>query len=374
MGELATLISDVDRAVELGTHPFRTRALARITDLLIDKEAVLRDEQLHVLDGVIGRFTPLIDVSGRAGLATKLSTLSKAPPNVVRALAFDDEVTVAGPILARSRQIEDQDLIAIAAEKGTSHMLAICKRPRIAETVTDVLVSLGDSHVHHAVAGNVGARFSEQGTAALIENARDDETLQVSLGERHDLSATASQKLVEIARESARRRILDSLTPVPIEEPAPPAPSRDTAPVRSSVSGRNFAAGFAALDVITAKRPLVEGDLTSFATEGHDTATICALTRLTGIAVPVAEHVFDNRDGDLLLLVSKAHRWSWTTLRAMLLLRDQDAALSPRLKQAETRYAAVTAAKARRTLQVLQLRGSPGERSSNGRPPSLRLV
>ena len=56
----------------------------------------------------------------------------------------------------------------IAKSKGQNHLLAISERASLSEAVTDVLVDRGDTHVHHALAKNSGARFSESGFAALV--------------------------------------------------------------------------------------------------------------------------------------------------------------------------------------------------------------
>ena len=77
--------------------------------------------------------------------------------NVIRRLASDDDITVAGPVLAKSPRLTDQNLIEIAERKGQSHMSKIAERTQLSLVVTDVLVDRGDREVVTKVAGNTGA-------------------------------------------------------------------------------------------------------------------------------------------------------------------------------------------------------------------------
>ena len=49
-------------------------------------------------------------------------------------LALDDEIAVAGRVLALSDRLTTQDLVEIAMAKGQSHLLAISRRSRASTT------------------------------------------------------------------------------------------------------------------------------------------------------------------------------------------------------------------------------------------------
>lgn len=361
MSALSSLISDVDHVIARGSGRSRGQTLSRITDLLLQEDGGLRGEQIDVFDSVIGRFTPAVETPARVTLAERIAGLRNGPPGVIRSLAFDDEIAVARPVLARSPQLDDQDLMAVASEKGPRHMLAICERPRIAETVTDVLVSLGNGDVKHAVAVNAGAKLSEQGTATLIAHALDDEKLQVSLGERRDLSTEAARRLVEVARESTRRLLLASLPP----EDAAAEPAEPTAPPEG---GRDYASAASAIRAILQVRRLGEADLSGFASERREPESILALAALTGLPPSVAERIYDDRGSDALLLLCRSQDWSWPTARSLLRLRDPALAGASQFGGVETSFRVMTPAKARRTFEVLQQRGAFGA------PPASRRV
>ena len=80
----------------------------------------------------------------------------------MRRLAKDDDIAVAGPVLAQSPRLAEADLVDIARTKSQAHLLAISGRAGIGEAVTDVLVRRGDREVVRSVADNQPAQLSEE--------------------------------------------------------------------------------------------------------------------------------------------------------------------------------------------------------------------
>ena len=102
---------------------------------------------------------------------TASKSVSNAPPGVIRTLAFDDSIDVAGPVLANSTRIDNAALVENARTKSQDHLLAISRRPTLAETVTDVLVERGNRDVALSTARNSGAKFSETGYIRLVKRS-----------------------------------------------------------------------------------------------------------------------------------------------------------------------------------------------------------
>src|SRR5262249_58215023 len=94
---------------------------------------------------------------------------------------------VAGPLLKLAEGLSDADLVDIALSKGQAHLLAISARARIAEPVTDVLLTRGDHGVRHSVAANRGARLSDAGFCILAERAKPDGALAEAVLLRPDI-------------------------------------------------------------------------------------------------------------------------------------------------------------------------------------------
>jgi uncharacterized protein (DUF2336 family) len=342
---LQSLIADVTGLLEKGGEPGRELTLSRVTDLLI-REAPRVEPQTQLFDEVLGSIVPRVAVSARARLAERLADLSYAPPGTMRALASDDAIIVARPVLTRSPVLRDPDLLAVAKLRGPQHMLAICNRPILSETVTDMLVAEGDGRVRHAATGNPGARLSPVGKARLLDLARDDDRLQELLGERTDLSVEDSRLLVVIAKESARARFRSS-----IGEPAPIAPRGLSA---------EYEQALASMRALAESGDLTEAHLVALAAEGNLPASICALAVAAALPVQALQRVFEQRDNDMLLILGKAQGWSWGTMRALLRLRDPSLSHRHQFRRAEDAFDGIASATAKRVVQVLASReGGP---------------
>src|SRR5436190_1325104 len=128
-----------------------------------------------------------IEAKARAELSNRLAPVGNAPVGVVRTLAKDDDISIAGPVLTQSRRLAETDLLEIARTKSQAHLLAISGRAGIAEPVTDVLVSRGNREVMRGVAENRSARLSENGFSTLVSKAENDGALAEQVGLRPDI-------------------------------------------------------------------------------------------------------------------------------------------------------------------------------------------
>src|SRR5262249_16796379 len=141
------LISELEEALSKGSAEKRNKTLHRVTDLFVFGSGHFSDDHVAVFDVVFTRLISDIEASARAALADRLASLPNAPSSAVRALAFDDSIDVAGPVLARSERLDNATLVENASNKSQQHLLAISQRKNLAETVTDVLVERGNRDV-----------------------------------------------------------------------------------------------------------------------------------------------------------------------------------------------------------------------------------
>ena len=357
MLSLAHLLTDVDGSVGRKSGEDRAHTLARITDLFVAGSGYT-DDQVALFDAVIQRFATAIEIRARVELAERLARLANGPPETIAALAAD-EIAVARPILAHSPRLDDQDLMAIAFEKGRDHMLAICERPRLSACVTDVLVTHGDGVVRHAVVANPGACFSQAGTATLIEHARRDDALHQLLTERPDLSAQNTRALVEIAKDAARRRLLTSLPGA--EQEVAGAVDRGASSLAAGSGGhRNYGSALATVRMLLDRHQLSESDLADFAAAGQTEEVISALATMTSLSIACIERIFDEQDNDLLIVIGKARGWSWRTVRMLLQLRNPRLSQRHHFRRAEETFDSLVSATAGRVLHFLQVRESVG--------------
>src|SRR5260370_10640255 len=122
-----------------------------------------------------------------AELSSQLAPIAQAPPSVVRRLARNDEIAVAGPVLAESPRLSADDLVEIAETKGEQHLLAVSGRWWLKEVVTDALLARRYPTVSRRIVNNPGARVSAAGFAIILAQAESDPELAVETGIRVDL-------------------------------------------------------------------------------------------------------------------------------------------------------------------------------------------
>ena len=170
----------------LARAPGRRDALLReLTDIFLESQRNPRERELF--DEVADKVLDFVDAPARQHLAERLAMRADAPRRVVVRLA-GDAIAIAAPLLARSPVLTDDDLIALAQEKSQDHLAAIARRGSLPAPVTDVLIARGRADVLEAVAANPAARFSAAGAEALIDKARDRETLWRRLARRRDVA------------------------------------------------------------------------------------------------------------------------------------------------------------------------------------------
>jgi hypothetical protein len=345
------LMHDLEETIVSGSPGRRETTLWRVTDLLLADIERLTDEQIGIFDGVIARLAEVIETEVRAELARRLAPHEKAPPRLIRSLAHD-EITVAHPVLARSPRLEDSDLIAIALSRGPEHRQAIAERPQLTEPVTDTLLSHADQPLLHVLAANNGARFSPEGAKVLVDRARLDAELQLLLQARVDLPREQMERVFELAQKTARQH-LAATTPTHLHSAMEQALARSTKRARAAAGSLDYRAALDTVGAIEIGRPIDEEDVAGFASHGQLEETICATASCASLSLKTAERLFTVADSDLLLIVGKAKGWSWTTVQALLALKDPEA-LELRLKRLAQTYDDLAVRTAERVLQMVQ--------------------
>jgi uncharacterized protein (DUF2336 family) len=312
------LISELDDAVRHGSQEKRVKTLKRITDLFLGAKEKLSEEQIEVFDEVLCRLIARIEATALIELSERLAPINNAPTNVIHTLAVDDEIAIAGPVLSLSDRLTTPDLIQIAMAKSQSHLLAISKRSRLSESLTDVLVERGDTEVITALAENTGAQLSEKTFADLVDKPQTDETLLEKLGLRLDIPFHIFRRLLQRVSEAVRTRLVAL---------APPDRRGDIAEVLASISNdvvddkqlnHDFATAERLVTVMHEKGELDQVALLAFAKERQYAAAVTALAALCSAPVDMIKRMLADGRNEPLLDPCKAAGISWPTLRALL--------------------------------------------------------
>src|SRR5260221_3337630 len=122
-----SLIPGLDEIVSGGDPKRSADAARRVSELFLRGAANFRPDHVELFDGVLIGLVPHAELAARADLAERLSVLANAPRGLVGQLAREDEISIAGPLLRRSRVIDDQPRIEIARRKCQGHLLRSTK-------------------------------------------------------------------------------------------------------------------------------------------------------------------------------------------------------------------------------------------------------
>ncbi|BBF93812.1 DUF2336 domain-containing protein [Blastochloris tepida] len=317
-----SLIIDLEDAIIRGSAGRRIEVLRQITDLFFAGAEVYDDEQIALFDDVIGRLANAIETEARIELASRLAPAENAPPRVIRQLARDDLIDVAGPVLSQSPRLTDDDLIDIARTKSQPHLLAISERETISPPVTDVLVARGNREVMHTVAANSGARFTDKGLSCLVDRSDGDESLQMAIGRRRDLPPQLFRALIAKATQAVQKRLLAIANPLDAREVQRVLASvADRIGEAVAPAKRDFTAAKRNVETLVSRSALNEIALHNFARNGRFEETLVALAELTGVPLEVAERLLLGSQPDPVLILGKAAGFTWQTVRAIILVR-----------------------------------------------------
>jgi uncharacterized protein (DUF2336 family) len=299
----------------------RAHVLGQVTDLFVLHAGSYSAHEIALFDDVIARLAAQIEVEARIILAQRLAKVPNAPSNVIRMLAFDDSIDVAGPVLSQSEQLAETSLVENARTKSQKHLFAISRRRALGEPVTDVLVERGDRAVAISVAGNSGARLSDKGLLGLIRRSAGDDTLAERLGERREIPAHLFLKLLSVASDRVRDRLRAShpQAGAEIDRVVEAVAGR----IRSQVvaAPRNYAGRTEELGSRYIAGRLSEGDLMRFVQAGKFEDAVVTLALLARVPVQLVDRAMHGERSDVLLLIARAINLKWSTAKLLLQLR-----------------------------------------------------
>jgi uncharacterized protein (DUF2336 family) len=314
-----TLLNQVEDAIANGSPSRRDKMLRRITDLFLVRAAVLNDQEIALFDDVLIRLTVEIELAARALLAVRLAPIRNAPPNIIRKLAFEDEIEVAGPVLSQSERLDDSTLVENAKQKGRDHLLAISRRRALSESITDVLVERGDRQVVLSTVENRGARFSNTGFAMLVGRSDGDDTLAERVGSRPEIPPALFMRLLAKASHAVRIKL----------EAAHPQAKREVRQVVAEVAAYiradalhppHQAAG-PPLEPRHKLKAVTESELAAIASAGRLEDVAAALAWMCNLPLAFVEQAMKQDRAETLLILAKAVELSWSTVKAILSAR-----------------------------------------------------
>jgi uncharacterized protein (DUF2336 family) len=305
MSAVLSLIPELEQVVVHGSRQKRVDTLQRVTTLFLHGVGTYNELHVDLFDDVFGLLIENVESEARAKLSAGLASVTNAPPRVVRSLARDSDIAIAGPVLQLSPCLREADLVDIANTKGQAHLLAIASRPLLSEAVAEALMRRGATDVARRVA---------------------------------DIS------------HPQRRPEEDSAAPETASE-------IEVAPARAGVMSRDYSAAERSVLDLSNSGQLTEAVLTTLCHDGKYEEGVVALATLAKVPISIADRIMSSERPDPVLILGKAAGLGWPTVKAIFLARpDHKGASDEAFDEAFANYSRLSASTAQRVVRFWHAR------------------
>lgn len=352
-----SLIDQLEDAVSGKSLARRADMLKRVTDLFLCSSGPHSRAEIDLFDEVMTRLIDTVEVAARAQFGDRLADVADAPGNVMRLLAFDRAIEVAGPVLSRSERLSEEDLIRNAETMSQEHLLAISKRRELKEGLTDVLITRGNRAVLVSTATNSGCRFSPFGVSSLVERAGSDNTLALSIWARRDIPRQQMVKLFRRASEGLRLQ-LEVANPSAvgsIRAAITLASERVQALGRAGSPDFRHLSGY--LKELHSSNNLDESVLDELVRQENFDGVAAALSLMCDLPIGAVERALAQGHHEQILLFAKAAGLSWNTTLALIKFQACGQAVAqPEADQYFASYSRMRVKTAQTALQFYRLR------------------
>ncbi|WP_291863414.1 DUF2336 domain-containing protein [Bradyrhizobium sp.] len=351
-----SIIAELEDAVRTGSPAERVETLRQVTNLFLHDGSRLSEEQVKIFDDVMCLLISRVESRARGEFGKRLAPLAFAPQRVVHQLAWDDEIAVAGDVLAHSSRLGTGTLVEIARKKGQDHLLAISGRTDLPEAVTDVIIDRGESNVIRKLATNAGARFSEAGYSGIVSRAEADDELTEILGLRIDLPVKFLRDLLRRASDAVRAKLAAIASPKLREEIKRVLQSILGDADEDTSSARDFGGVEKFIKLKKELNELDDAAVFLFAEAGKFDEVIVSLAVLNDAPTEMMARLLEGPRADLILIPCRSARLNWPSVESILRNRPMPAPINAQtLALAQRDYRKLSMETAHRTVRFWQL-------------------
>ncbi len=179
---------------------------ASIAKMCLDQQAELTPAELDLTYQILRKLIDKVEVQIRRHIADILAERADVPRDLL-AFLTNDAVHVAYPIIVRSRQLSDADLLGLIARQSQGHAIAVASRPELSEAVCARLVAADEAEIDKTLLRNETAQIGRDSLEILVERSVDDETYQDLIVKRPDLPTDLARRLYIWVGEALRHHI-----------------------------------------------------------------------------------------------------------------------------------------------------------------------
>jgi uncharacterized protein (DUF2336 family) len=369
----SSIADEVEAAIATGSTEKCAKTAERVTALFLASAASFNEAQIELFGDVFERLIntielrALADLAARAALAElsiQLAPVPQAPASVVRRLARNDEIAIAGPVLIESARLSTKDLVEIAQTRSEKHLLAIAARWWLHEVVTDSLLARRFPSVSRRLVDNPGARVSAAGFTTIVAQAASDPELAIATGIRSDLPPALRAQLLRNATEEVRTRLLSRAPPYLFEEIRAAILAASAGVDREMSRPRDFAGAKMLVARLKKEGRLDEAALLELARQRKYEETVTALAELSQASIEIVRPLMQSLRSDGILVPCKVAGLGWETVNAVLDCRFSTGVTAPdELAKLKRQFISLTLEDAYRTLRFWTVRSTSASSS-----------
>lgn len=219
IGHLLVKLHDRNKLYEMAKHPddiARAELAQTAVDLLgYELEPAEAELIVDVLMGLINQ----AEKDLRRALSERFAVMQGVPLRLVLKMA-SDEIFVADPVLRKSVDLKDFDLIYILKAQGKEHWQSIAKRPQISTKVVDMLVDTEDLETSLNILNNKTVSLTGHSVSKICHMAKKSEALAKPLLMRQELPQSFVSDLYQSVGGELKEFIKDNFDNIELAEEA----------------------------------------------------------------------------------------------------------------------------------------------------------
>jgi uncharacterized protein (DUF2336 family) len=350
--------------IELAAEPSserRRELLREVTDLFFMNADDHGGRELSLFDDVLLALASDMATEVQAELAERMADADRAPRALVRSLAAAP-ISVAAPLLARSKALSEQDLLHVVSTRGQEHLRAVSGRDDLTHAVSDMIVERGDDDTLTVLLRNDRADLSRHSSEKAVDRAAQNPALHAAVVERASLPLDLLNEMYFLVEARLRDTITAQNAAIdPQTLDAALEAGRKRLAARDGALPADFAEAEAHVRALNAKGAINPASLVAFLRHGERTRFLVALCELTQIDFHTARRIVDRKDLDALAIVCKAANFDralFLTFTVLILDPGQGMA---RAEIYGRLYADLPQDAARRTMRFWKMRRTTGD-------------
>jgi uncharacterized protein (DUF2336 family) len=160
-----------------------------------------------IAEGIFRIMIKDAEVRVREALAETLKANPAIPHDIALALAADvDEVAL--PVIRSSEVLSDDDLIAIIGADNETKQIAVAQRPQVSERVSRALVETERESVVGTLVANDGAEISRESFDKVLETLGNSIAVQEALVRRKRIPVAIAERMLTLVSATLRDELI----------------------------------------------------------------------------------------------------------------------------------------------------------------------